>query len=73
MSIAQSAVPIRTRQTMLTTLYDTFQTLYLPILKLDPSLPATHSLAQESDVYSKSNKITYRNASLSLVSAMTTF
>jgi RNA exonuclease 1 len=46
---------------MLKTLYDHFSELYSEILKINPSLPAEHALAQEEEVYNKSTKLTYRN------------
>ena len=58
---AKSHVPINQRQTMLTTLYETFRRLYSPIISSSPSLPGQHAIAQEEEVYAKTNKTTYRN------------
>jgi RNA exonuclease 1 len=46
---------------MLTLLYLQFQTLYVDILSTNPGLASEHALAQELDVYNRTNKATYRN------------
>ena len=55
-------------QTMLKTLYDHFVILYKAILPDNPSLASEHALKQEDDVYKVSTKLTYRNASLIVLS-----
>ncbi|KAH9482740.1 RNA exonuclease 1-like protein [Psilocybe cubensis] len=60
---AQSSVAIPVRQTMLKTLYEHFVILYKSILSTNPSLASEHALRQEDEVYKKSTKLTYRNAS----------
>ena len=49
---------------MLKTLYEHFLDLYGKILKANPTIAAEHALQQEEEVYSKSNKLTYRNVCL---------
>ncbi|KAI0375608.1 ribonuclease H-like protein [Pilatotrama ljubarskyi] len=69
-SAAQSQVPVPVRQAMLKTLYDHFVILYEKILPANPTLAAEHALKQEEEVYSKSTKLTYRNAVISSVAAL---
>ena len=46
---------------MLKSLYDHFMVLYRKILSTNPTIAGEHSLRQEQEVYTKSNKHTYRN------------
>ncbi|KAJ3970559.1 hypothetical protein EV361DRAFT_915324 [Lentinula raphanica] len=67
---ATSAVAIPVRQAMLKTLYDHFVVLYEKILASKPQLASDHALKQEQEVYSASNKFTYRNAVIQSVAAI---
>lgn len=46
---------------MLKTIYDHFVILYQSISAVHPTLASEHALKQEQEVYSTSNKFTYRN------------
>ncbi|KAI0353634.1 ribonuclease H-like protein [Trametes cingulata] len=69
-SAAQSQVAVPVRQAMLKTLYEHFVVLYEKILPANPTLAAEHALRQEEEVYSKSSKLTYRNAMISSIAAL---
>ncbi len=49
---------------MVKNLYETFLSLYDDLLVENPGLPADHALAQEAEIYEKSNKLTYRSVIL---------
>lgn len=67
---AQSQVALPVRQAMLKTLYEHFVVLYDTILPLNPTLASEHALRQEEQVYSKSTKLTYRNAVINSIAAL---
>lgn len=67
---AQSQVAIPVRQAMLKTVYDHFLVLYDTILPLNPTLASEHALRQEEQVYTKSTKLTYRNAVINSIAAL---
>ncbi|KAG1892366.1 ribonuclease H-like protein [Suillus subluteus] len=67
---AQSQVALPVRQAMLKTLYEHFVVLYDTILPLNPTLASEHALRQEEQVYTKSTKLTYRNAVINSVAAL---
>lgn len=52
---------------MIKTLYEKFSALYSDILTSNPTLASEHALAQEQEVYEKSNKVTYRTVSTLLL------
>ncbi|VDB90083.1 unnamed protein product [Peniophora sp. CBMAI 1063] len=65
-----SKVPIPTRQAMVTLLYNNFLTLYDQVLAQQPSLASEHAIRQENEIYSRSSKLTYRNAAISVVASI---
>ncbi|KAF9076733.1 hypothetical protein BDP27DRAFT_1283459 [Rhodocollybia butyracea] len=67
---ATSSVAIPVRQAMLKTIYDHFVILYQSISAVHPTLASEHALKQEQEVYSTSNKFTYRNAVIQSVAAI---
>ncbi|CAL1700748.1 unnamed protein product [Somion occarium] len=67
---AMSQVAIPVRQTMLKNLYDHFVVLYQNIIEANPTLAAEDALRQEEEVYSKTNKLTYRNAVINSISSI---
>ncbi|KAI0702903.1 ribonuclease H-like protein, partial [Cytidiella melzeri] len=67
---AQSQVAIPVRQTMLKSLFEHYKVLYEHISDKYPTLAAEHSLRQEEQVYSKSQKLTYRNAVISSIASL---
>ncbi|KAG8891886.1 RNA exonuclease 3, partial [Tulasnella sp. 417] len=60
-SVAASKIPLKDRQDMLGRIYAQFTTLYTPILPRKPTLASEHALAQELEIYNKTNSKTYRN------------
>lgn len=50
---------------MVKNLYEAFLALYADLLKEIPELPADHALAQEAEIYEKSNRLTYRSVNSS--------
>ncbi|GAA5961196.1 hypothetical protein JCM3765_001261 [Sporobolomyces pararoseus] len=65
--------PLVTRQKMLTAFHTQFVELYTPgILPTSKrySLASQHALAQEATLYSKSNKMTYRNSCISCLARL---
>ncbi|KAG1806725.1 ribonuclease H-like protein [Suillus plorans] len=67
---AQSQVALPVRQTLLKSLYEHFVVLYETILPSNPTLASEHALRQEEQVYSKSTKLTYRNAVINSIAAL---
>ncbi|THH19866.1 hypothetical protein EW146_g1402 [Bondarzewia mesenterica] len=67
---SQSKIPVSTRQAMLKSLYDHFVILYNALLPQDPSLASEHALRQEEEIYSRANKITYRNAVITSIASI---
>ncbi|KAI0318701.1 hypothetical protein OF83DRAFT_1056421 [Amylostereum chailletii] len=69
---AQSKVPVNARQTMLQNLYDHFVVLYDAVLPQQPGIAAEHALRQEEEIYTRSSKVTYRNAIISSIATLKT-
>ncbi|KAI0053566.1 ribonuclease H-like protein [Auriscalpium vulgare] len=67
-----SKIAISTRQAMIKALYDHFVVLYDAVLPQQPSLAAEHALRQEQEIYSRSSKITYRNAVITSIATLKT-
>ncbi|OJA13843.1 hypothetical protein AZE42_00528 [Rhizopogon vesiculosus] len=67
---AQSQVALPVRQALLKSLYEHFVVLYDAILPLHPTIASEHALRQEEQVYSKSTKLTYRNAVINSIAAL---
>lgn len=57
---ATSTIPIALRQMMLTNLYQAFVNLYTNFNAKFPHFAHDHAIEQESHIYSKTNKVTYR-------------
>lgn len=55
---------------MLKNLYDHFVVLYEAVLPSNPTLASEHALRQEEEIYSKSTKLTYRNAVINSIAAL---
>ncbi|KAG9016632.1 RNA exonuclease 3 [Tulasnella sp. 427] len=66
-SAAASKVPLTDRQQMLGRLYAQFTTLYAQILPRKPNLASEHALAQELEIYNKTNAKTYRNGTINVL------
>lgn len=45
----------------MTLLYNNFLTLYDQVLAQQPSLASEHAIRQETEIYARSTKLTYRN------------
>ncbi|QRV73177.1 exonuclease domain protein [Ceratobasidium sp. AG-Ba] len=60
---ANTNVPLKERQRMVTVIYETFRTLYsnLPNNAQTATLPGQHAIAQEAEVYARSQRSTYKN------------
>lgn len=58
---SQSKIPYAARQTMINTLYGVFKDLYHKFHEIHPELAQVDALAQESEVYAKTNKQAYKN------------
>ncbi|KAG8948087.1 RNA exonuclease 3 [Tulasnella sp. 424] len=67
---ATSKIPLKDRQQMLGQLYTHFTTLYAQILPRKPSLASEHALAQEVEIYNRTNAKTYRNATINVLLAI---
>ncbi|KLO08284.1 hypothetical protein SCHPADRAFT_944602 [Schizopora paradoxa] len=67
-ALSQVAIPVR--QAMVKNLYQAFSDLYEDLLKANPELPSDHALAQEVEIYEKSNKITYRSAAILCIASI---
>ncbi|KAG8826558.1 RNA exonuclease 3 [Serendipita sp. 401] len=65
-----SKVPLATRQAMLTIMYDAFKDLYHTFHPALPVIAHNDALAQEAEVYAKSNKATYKNAMITSIAAI---
>ena len=61
---AQSKIPYATRQAMITTLYGAFKDLYHLFHVNHPEVAHIDALAQEAEVYVKTNKQSYKNVRL---------
>ncbi|KAG8836213.1 RNA exonuclease 3 [Serendipita sp. 399] len=57
-------VPLVTRQAMLTAMYNTFKDLYHVFHQATPETAHDDALAQEAEVYAKSNKATYKTVAM---------
>jgi len=60
---AESKIPYATRQAMITNLYGVFKDLYHNFHEAYPSLAHNDAIAQEAEVYAKTNKVSYKNVS----------
>ncbi|KAL5636456.1 hypothetical protein ACGC1H_000424 [Rhizoctonia solani] len=60
---ANTNVPLKERQRMATVIYETFKTLYsnIPPGPRTATLAGEHAIAQEAEVYAKSQRTTYKN------------
>ncbi|KAG9097401.1 hypothetical protein FRC06_007589 [Ceratobasidium sp. 370] len=59
---ANTNVPLKERQKMVTVIYETFRTLYsdIPSSSQTATLPGQHAIAQEAEIYAKSQRRTYK-------------
>ncbi|CAE6486664.1 unnamed protein product [Rhizoctonia solani] len=60
---ANTNVPLKERQRMATVIYETFKTLYsdIPPGPRTATLAGEHAIAQEAEVYARSQRTTYKN------------
>ncbi|CAE6416047.1 unnamed protein product [Rhizoctonia solani] len=60
---ANTNVPLKERQRMATVIYETYKTLYsnIPVGPRTATLAGEHAIAQEAEVYAKSQRTTYKN------------
>ncbi|KAF8743385.1 EXOIII protein, partial [Rhizoctonia solani] len=63
---ANTNVPLKERQRMATVIYETFKTLYsdIPPGPRTATLAGEHAIAQEAEVYARSQRTTYKNVSI---------
>ncbi|KAF8525311.1 ribonuclease H-like protein [Gautieria morchelliformis] len=67
---AASRVPVLVRQTCLKSLYAAFLTLYDAFHAAHPHLAGAHALAQETEIYDRTNKQTYRQGVVTTIVAL---
>ncbi|KZT50653.1 hypothetical protein CALCODRAFT_422460, partial [Calocera cornea HHB12733] len=68
---ANSKIPMKDRQTMVSRLWEEFNRLYSTILPgSGPDLARDHAVKQEAEVYDKTNKLTYRNAVITTLAGL---
>ncbi|EJU06041.1 hypothetical protein DACRYDRAFT_85886 [Dacryopinax primogenitus] len=68
---ANSRIPMKDRQVMVSRLWEEFTKLYALIRPGPaPELAREHALKQEADVYDKTNKMTYRNAIITTIAVL---
>lgn len=67
---SQSKIPYATRQALITTLYAAFKDLYHKFHESHPELAHDDTLAQEAEVYAKTNKQSYKIAMISSIASV---
>ncbi|KAG9005766.1 RNA exonuclease 3 [Tulasnella sp. JGI-2019a] len=66
-SAGASKIPVTERQKMATKLYEAFLALYQPLGPKGGTLATEHSLAQEIEIYERTNSKTYKNATINVL------